>query len=97
MGTVMKHREKCQMDKSFTIHTDPGHGWLEVTHRDLEDVGLHPSQFAGYSYCDKGKYYLEEDCHAYEFMKAYEKKYGKLPECVDEYMEDTFVLKLARI
>ena len=63
----------------FTFHTDPGHGWLEVSIRDVQALGLHSLDFTHYSYVshDGTKLYLEEDCDASHFLQAYKAKYGQ--------------------
>ena len=39
------------------MHTDPGHGWLEVNRKDVQDLAI-----SHYSYQQGDKVYLEEDC-----------------------------------
>lgn len=43
---------KTEEDETMTLtyHTDPGHGWLEVSFYALADVGLTPADFSRYSY-----------------------------------------------
>ena len=69
--------------KTFTFHTDAGHGWLKVTAKDLAAVGLEASNFSRFSYTKQGKrsrfFYLEEDCDAGLFVTAYEAKHGCRP------------------
>ena len=68
---------------TYTFHTDPGHGWLEVTLPQILDVGLEPSAFSPYSYHQQwgGQdiFYLEEDQDAAVFVRAYMEKYNKRP------------------
>ena len=61
---------------TFTFHTDPGHGWLEVSIPNLLSVGLVPSDFSAYSFEGNGNVYLEEDCDAAAFIRTYEQKVG---------------------
>jgi hypothetical protein len=49
---------------TFNFYHDPGHGWLEVSKADLDNVGLSEAQISGYSYRKHDRYYLEEDCDA---------------------------------
>ena len=63
--------------KTFTFHNDPGHGWLEVTQPDLDDLLLTYVDFSAYSYTDGQRLYLEEDCDAGIFLNAYAAKYGR--------------------
>jgi len=60
------------MNKSLIkFHSDPGHGWIEITLSQILDAGLKPSDFSSYSYRDGSKFYLEEDCDADKFLTAY--------------------------
>jgi len=58
----------------YTIHSDPGHAWLEVP---FEDVYLFGIQFGDnlstYSYMsgDRKTLYLEEDCDLGKFIRAW--------------------------
>lgn len=54
-------------EKIYTLHTDPGHGWLEVPKAELpKDLRV-----SAYSYQDeKGNVYLEEDCDAWAFLQV---------------------------
>jgi hypothetical protein len=63
--------------KTFTFHCDPGHGWLEVSQLDLDDLLLSYIDFSGFSYTDGKNLYLEEDCDAGVFLEAYAAKHGK--------------------
>lgn len=62
----------------FTFFSDPGHGWLKVNISDLPMVGLKLSDVTRYSYQHGDNLYLEEDCDAFRFIKAYETKFGKI-------------------
>ncbi len=75
--------------EKFTFHTDPGHGWLEVTLADMLAVGLEPHSFSRYSYRKGPLFFLEEDCDASKFVAAYERVYGCKPEFCDSYKERT--------
>jgi hypothetical protein len=55
---------------TLTYHQDAGHGWLEVTRKQVVEVGLAPSDFSFFSYKDGGTFYLEEDCDAPHFVDA---------------------------
>jgi len=80
----------------FTLHTDPSHGWLEVTSKDLKIVGVDISTLSSFSYRseDSKSFYLEEDCDAGVFVEAYVSHFGKKPEVEEKYQEDTFIRRL---
>ena len=66
------------MKLSIAMYADPGHAWLRVTPEDVYSVGLTRADFTPYSYRDGAdKYwYLEEDCDAGIFIRAWEKVKG---------------------
>jgi hypothetical protein len=64
-----------QLPTKFAMHSDPGHGWLEVPYRALVTLGI-TNQITSYSY-RKGEWaYLEEDLDALTFIQAYLKHHG---------------------
>jgi hypothetical protein len=82
---------------SYTFHSDPGHGWLEVPRLDVFELGI-AGQITQYSYQDGDKVYLEEDLDMTTFANAYEAKFGKgsfkkIP-IPDEYLDQSFVRNL---
>ena len=64
----------------FTYHTDPGHGWVEVSIPDLISVGLTPVDFSQYSYRAGDYVFLEEDCDAAVFVNAFIQCNGARPQ-----------------
>ena len=72
----------------FTFHTDPGHGWLEVPLELLEELGI-AENITGFSYVYGKSVFLEEDCDAGTFVKAYTDNRGALPAIQESYQEDT--------
>lgn len=76
----------------LTFHTDPGHGWLEVTRADLVELGI-LGLVSAYSYTDGPRIYLEEDCDATLYMDA-AKAAGWVLHLVDKYAENSFVRQL---
>ena len=50
--------------------SDPGHEWLEVSFKELADVGATINDFSDYSYLDvqNRMVYLEGDCDADRFL-----------------------------
>lgn len=79
---------------------DPGHGWLEVTMKELIDLGI-ADKISSCSYRKNGTAYLEEDCDMGVFLEA---KYGVgrreafvdffKNEVESEYAENVFVRNL---
>ena len=52
---------------NYIYFQDPGHGWLRVPLKTIQDLKL---KVSSYSY-QKGRYvYLEEDCDMSEFFKV---------------------------
>jgi len=81
----------------FTFYSDPGHGWLMVHANNLKAVGLKPKDFsAGGAYLQRRGpiYYLEEDCDAPLFLKAYEAKNGGKPPIEEVYIDDRSIIGL---
>lgn len=54
---------------TFTLHSDPGHGWLEVPRGLLDTLGI-AGDISTYSYIRGDTAYLEEDCDASRFVEA---------------------------
>jgi len=61
---------------TYTFHTDPGHGWLEVPAADVRAVGCRVSRYSFRSR-DGRTVYLEEDCDAPVFVAAWTAAHGK--------------------
>jgi hypothetical protein len=55
--------------RSLTFHTDPGHGWLEVSRADLDALNI-TAQITPYSYQKAARVYLEEDVDAGLYLQA---------------------------
>lgn len=60
----------------FTFYSDPGHGWLKVSVADVLAVGLDPIDFSRYSPRRGVTLFLEEDCDAPKFLRAWKAKHG---------------------
>ena len=67
------------MKKVFHIYADPSHAWLKVSFDDLRALNLRRWQFSQYSYVNNNSMFLEEDCDAGLFVKAYNEVNGKSP------------------
>lgn len=55
--------------QTLVFHTDPGHGWLEVTRAQLDALGI-TAQITPYSYQHRDRVYLEEDIDAGLYLQA---------------------------
>ena len=72
--TIRKHMTPSTATTVYyTYHTDPGHGWLEVSLDELDLLGIR-SEVSCYSYINGGKAYLEEDCDMGLFIRTMEAK-----------------------
>ena len=60
---------------TFHVYTDPGHGWLKVTHKQLKESGV-ADQISRYSYMTHKAIFLEEDCDAPKFLAAFRSQGG---------------------
>lgn len=61
--------------KKLHFYSDPAHGWLKVSLKELERLGI-ADKITPCSYV-RGQYaYLEEDCDAPLYMKAYKEAHG---------------------
>ena len=53
----------------LTFHSDPGHGWLEVTMAAIRNLGI-GEKISRYSYRKGETAYLEEDCDASLYIEG---------------------------
>ena len=65
--------------KTYKFYADPGHGWLAVKVQELLELAI-ITRISPYSYVRGATAYLEEDCDAAEFFKAYRDKHGVAPK-----------------
>jgi len=73
---------------TFNFYTDPGHAWLEVPKSMLVELRIQ-WDISPYSYMKGRLAYLEEDCDAVTFFRAYKGKYGVSPSIEEVYQEVT--------
>ncbi len=66
------------MTKVFKFYSDPGHGWLAVKVADVSRVNMSAKDFSQYSYTRGSTLYLEEDCDAPKFEKAWKSNFGEM-------------------
>tara|TARA_R100001129_G_scaffold181928_1_gene161845 strand:- start:162 stop:422 length:261 start_codon:yes stop_codon:yes gene_type:complete len=79
----------------FTFHTDEGHGWMEVSLSMVKDLGLQ-TEISSFSYINGQTVYLEEDCDAFQFIRAFKLKHGYQPEFEEKFTPVSFVRNFAR-
>ena len=65
----------------FHVFCDPGHGWIRVPRLLLQKLGI-SSLITRYSYQRGAFAYLEEDCDADTFFKAYKAHFNAEPVTV---------------
>lgn len=82
---------------TFTFHTDPGHGWLEVPAAELIKAQLMPSDFSAYSYIRGTTVFLEEDCDAAIFIRSYEAHVGPFKAAEKHTEYEHWIRQLKRI
>ena len=81
------------MALTFVYYEGPGHGWIQVDTQVLEALGI-DSKISSYSYISGTTAYLEEDCDAGLFIRAFKEKHGARPELVSRYSENIFIRDL---
>ena len=89
--------------KTYTYHTDNGHGWLEVPVADFQNAGLKMSQVRDYSYATvqgdtyERTLYLEEDCHMSLFLDAIAAKGIEFDIVEEHHTGDAYIRELGRV
>jgi hypothetical protein len=61
------------MKLELTFYSDPSHGWAQIPHRFIYDLGI-ADKITHYSYQDDDCAYLEEDCDLSLFMQKAQAK-----------------------
>jgi hypothetical protein len=56
------------MKLDLAFYSDPSHGWLQVPHSLVNQLGI-ANKISRYSYMDANSAYLEEDCDLSIFMQ----------------------------
>ena len=72
--------EQLAAGQRYEFHEDGGHGWLKVTRADLDALGI-AGFISVFSYITPSEQvvYLEEDCDASHFFRAYKKAFKGFP------------------
>ncbi len=76
----------------LTFISDPSHGWLQVPHTLLKEMGI-TDKISHYSYQNMKYAFLEEDLD-YSVFTLSCKKGGYKLTVVNEYQENTFIRSL---
>ena len=76
-------------EKVYVFYSDPGHGWLAVKKKELNELGIE-KKISSYSYQNGGTVYLEEDCDMPIFLNAKKAK-GVEVKYRDMYKEKTVI------
>lgn len=71
---------------TYRYTQDPGHGWVEVPTAELRELGI-VKLITTYSYQRRGMAYLEEDCDAGTWMRAYRGRVGSEPVLREEHVD----------
>jgi hypothetical protein len=74
--------------KAFKFYSDPGHGWLAVKRKLIEELGI-ATLITSHSYARGATVYLEEDCDVGTFVEAYKAEYGERPATVTKWTNKT--------
>jgi len=74
-------------NNTYTFYSDSSHGWLEVPIHEIEKLGI-KNNISNFSYINNNLAYLEEDCDAGVFIKAYEKHFGSKPKIFESLKEN---------
>ena len=69
----------ARYQRKFTFISDPGHGWLKVPIKLLQQLGI-AHKITAWSFQRTPYAYLEEDCDMQLFVRAYEKQFGHKPD-----------------
>ena len=76
---------------TFVFIADPGHAWLPVKRSLLNELGV-ADKISRYSYQDGNTVYLEEDCDAGVFIRAWKQANPEQhTHFSSEYVENTHI------
>jgi len=67
------------MKKKYSFYSDPSHGWLKVSRKEVDKLCL-TNRISRFSYVRGDSLYLEEDCDALLFTRCKEAM-GEKVEC----------------
>ena len=79
------------INTGYKFYSDPGHGWLAVSFKNFFAVGAKLEDVSNFSYARGKTLYLEEDCDAGVFIKAFREKMGTDPVFFEKFHERTAI------
>ena len=82
-------------NKTYTFYSDPSHGWLEVSKKEIEELGI-INNVSQYSYINQDMIYLEEDSDASIFINSYKSKYGINPNIYESNQDNNNIRNYSR-
>ena len=82
-------------NKTYTLYSDPMHGWLEVSKKELQELNI-IKNVSEYSYINQDMIYLEEDCDASIFINSYKLKYGINPKIYEPIQDNNDIRNYSR-
>jgi hypothetical protein len=83
------------MKLEITFHSDPSHGWAEIPHNLIHELGI-GQKISRYSYTDQHYAYLEEDCDLALFMQNAEGKGWEIQFKDKHTNNDSFIRNFPR-
>jgi hypothetical protein len=83
------------MKLEITFHSDPSHGWAEIPHNLIHQLGIE-QKISRYSYADQHYTYLEEDCDLGLFMRSAEAKGWEITFKDKHSNNDSFIRNFQR-
>lgn len=75
------------MKSVFQFYSDPTHGWMKVSQKELQRLGFKASDFSDLSYLGRYCLYLDERHDMPKFIAAFEAKFNKKPT-LNKYYDD---------
>ena len=82
-------------NKTYTFYSDPSHGWLEVSKKELQELSI-LKNVSEYSYINQDMIYLEEDSDASIFINSYKSKYGMNPKIYEPIQDNNDIRNYSR-
>jgi hypothetical protein len=77
------------INTAYKFYSDPGHGWMAVSFKNFFAVGAKLEDVSNFSYARGKTLYLEEDCDAGVFIKAFQKYMNSAPVFFEKFNERT--------